>query len=58
MDRGDTIEQATRDLQVPEKYSSYLFQNLFPSNVQKMYAELKALQILENSEEDGQKEMH
>jgi cyclase len=44
IDRGDTIEQATREIQMPVKYSSYWFQNFFPSNVQKMYAELKALQ--------------
>lgn len=52
IDRGDSIEQATRDIQVPEKYSSYQFQNLFPVNVQKMYTELKALQLLEDEKED------
>jgi len=45
VDRGDSIEQITRELQVPAKYSSYQFQNFFASNVQKMFAELKALQI-------------
>jgi len=45
VDRGDSLEQATRELQVPEKYSSYQFQNFFPSNVQKMYSEIKALQL-------------
>jgi cyclase len=45
IERGDNLEQATRDLQLPAKYSSYQFQNFFPSNVQKMYTELKALQI-------------
>ena len=45
VERGDSLEQATRDLQLPAKYSSYQFQNFFPSNVQKMYTELKALQI-------------
>ncbi len=44
VDRGDTLEQVTRDLAVPAKFSSYRFQNFFPSNVQKMYSELKALQ--------------
>ena len=44
IDRGDTLEQATKDIAVPDKYSGYRFQNFFPSNVQKMYAELKALQ--------------
>jgi cyclase len=52
INRGDTVEQATRDIQVPDKYSSYMFQNLFPSNVQKMYAELKALKLLEDKAED------
>ena len=45
VERGDSLEQATRDIQLPAKYSSYQFQNFFPSNVQKMYTELKALQI-------------
>lgn len=45
VDRGDSVEQATRDITVPAKFSTYRFQNFFPSNVQKMYAELKALQI-------------
>jgi cyclase len=44
VDHGDTMEQATREIQLPVKYSSYWFQNFFPSNVQKMYEELKALQ--------------
>jgi cyclase len=43
--RGDTMEQTTHDTQVPPKYSSYQFQNFFPSNVQKMYTELKASQL-------------
>ncbi len=45
VDRGDGLDQAVRDIAVPEKYSKYRFQNFFPSNVQKMYAELKALQV-------------
>jgi len=45
VDRGDTMEQVTKDLTVPPKFSSYRFQNFFPANVQKMYTELKALQI-------------
>jgi cyclase len=44
VDRGDSLEQATRDIAVPDKYTGYRFQNFFPSNVQKMYAELKVLQ--------------
>jgi glyoxylase-like metal-dependent hydrolase (beta-lactamase superfamily II) len=45
VERGDSLEQATRDLLLPAKYSSYQFQNFFPSNVQKMYTELKAQQV-------------
>ncbi|MBN1571219.1 MAG: MBL fold metallo-hydrolase [Acidobacteria bacterium] len=44
IERGESLEQATREIMMPEKYSSYQFQNLFPSNVQKMYSEIKALQ--------------
>lgn len=44
VERGDGLEQTTRDIVLPSKYASYHFQNFFPSNVQKMYAELKALQ--------------
>ncbi len=43
--RGDSMEQATKEIEMPAKYSSYRFQNFFPSNVQKMYAELKAMQL-------------
>lgn len=45
VDRGDSMEQATQLITVPEKYSKYRFQNFFPSNVQKMYAGLKSLEI-------------
>jgi cyclase len=40
--RGDTLEQVVRDLRLPAKYSNCNFQNFFLSNLQKMYAELKA----------------
>jgi cyclase len=43
VDRGDSMEQATNEIVMPAKFSSYGFQNFFPSNVQKMFAELKAL---------------
>lgn len=43
VERGDSMEQATREILMPAKYSSYQFQNLFPANVQKMYSEIKAL---------------
>jgi cyclase len=43
--RGDTLEQVVQDTRVPTKYASYSFQNLFPANLQKMYAELKAAEL-------------
>ena len=44
VDRGDSLEQAIRDVQVPSRFATYSFPNFFPANVQKMYSELKALQ--------------
>jgi hypothetical protein len=38
---GKGLEQAMKEIQLPEKYSGYRFKNLFPSNVQRMYEELK-----------------
>lgn len=55
VERGDSLEQVTRDIQMPAKYSSYQFQNFFPSNVQKMFAELKALQIESRTEDEAEK---
>jgi glyoxylase-like metal-dependent hydrolase (beta-lactamase superfamily II) len=43
--RGDSLEQAIQETRVPAKYSAYSFQNFFPANVQKMYAEIKAQQM-------------
>jgi cyclase len=43
VEEGHSTEWATREIKVPSKYTSYLFQNLFPSNVQKMYTEVKEL---------------
>jgi len=40
--RDESLEQVVRETTLPAKYSAYAFQNFFPSNVQKMYAELKA----------------
>jgi cyclase len=40
--RGDTVDQVIRDTRVPDKYSSYRFQQFFSANVQQMYTELKA----------------
>jgi cyclase len=45
VDRGDSMEQAIRETELPPRYTSFLFQNFFPSNVQRMYEELKALKI-------------
>jgi cyclase len=44
--RGDSVELAMQKIRLPIKYSGYKFQNLFPANIQKMYAELKMLQLL------------
>ena len=44
VDRGDSMDQVTKDIELPSKWSSWLFQTFFPSNVQKMYAEIKSLQ--------------
>ncbi len=41
--RGDSLEQVMQNLRVPAKYSSYDFQTFYPANLQKMYAELKAV---------------
>jgi glyoxylase-like metal-dependent hydrolase (beta-lactamase superfamily II) len=48
--RGDAVEQVVRDLHVPPKYASCSFQDFFPANLQKMYAELKALQSASHQE--------
>jgi cyclase len=45
VDRGDSLEQVLHDMPLPAKYSSYRFQSFFPANVQKMYTELKELQL-------------
>lgn len=42
VERGIPEEEAVKNASLPTKYSSYLFQNFFPSNIQKMYAEIKA----------------
>ncbi len=44
--RGDTVDQVVRDTRIPAKYASYGFANFFQANLQKMYAELKALQMV------------
>ena len=43
--RGDSMDRVITEIPMPAKYSSYRFQNFFPSNVQKMYAELKTQQL-------------
>jgi len=49
--RGDTLEQVLGEVTIPAKYSGYRFQDFFPANVQRMYAELKALQLAETAGE-------
>jgi glyoxylase-like metal-dependent hydrolase (beta-lactamase superfamily II) len=43
--RGEPLEQVIRDTHISAKYASYSFQNFFPANVKKMYAELVAQQL-------------
>ncbi len=45
VNRGDGVEQLIQDSQVPARFASWQFQNFFPANLQKMYTELKALQL-------------
>ena len=47
--RGDSLEQLIRETSIPAKYSSCRFSNFFPANLQRMYAELKALQLASTS---------
>jgi len=51
--RGDSLEQVLQEVRVPGRYGYYDFQNFFPLNVQKMYAELKALKIAADALEEG-----
>ncbi|HYK89549.1 MAG TPA: MBL fold metallo-hydrolase, partial [Acidobacteriota bacterium] len=53
--RGDSMEQTLHDIQIPAKFSSYSFQNFFPSNVQKMYVELRAQQLASSTAPDDSK---
>jgi cyclase len=43
--RGETGDQAIRDIEIPREFAEYSFQNFFPLNIQKMHAEIKASQI-------------
>lgn len=45
VERGDSLEEALRAARIPAKYAAYRFQNFFPANVRKMFAELKARQL-------------
>jgi cyclase len=56
IERGDSMEQAMEEIKMPAQYSSFWFQNFFPSNVQKMYMELKAQQLSLESEEEAANE--
>jgi len=42
--RGDSLELLVQDARVPPRYAAHAFQNFFPSNLQKMYVELKSAQ--------------
>ncbi len=54
--RGDTLEQVIQDVHLPSKYASYSFQNFFPSNLQKMYTEIKAAQPAPTPQEGVKKQ--
>ncbi len=56
--RGESLKQAMQDIQLPAKYSRYRFKDLFPSNVQKMYEELKMQQLLSIPIEGPQRPQH
>jgi cyclase len=45
--RGDALEQVLAEVTLPARYSGYRFQEFFPANVQRMYAELKSLKLAE-----------
>lgn len=53
VDRGDSLDLAISTIHVPKIYASYQFQNFFPANVQKMYVELKELQLQESKAEEA-----
>jgi cyclase len=55
IDLGDSMDQAVHEIEVPAKYSTYQFQNFFPSNVQKMYSEIQALRQEDEPEEESPK---
>jgi cyclase len=50
--RGEPMEQVVRDAKIPSKYAGHLFPNFYPANIQKMYAELKAIQLATDSVPD------
>jgi len=54
--RGDTLERVVADLHLPAKYASLGFQNFFPANLQRMYAELKALETAAQQRDGVKKE--
>lgn len=44
--RGEGLDRALKEIRMPAKYSGYRFMNFFRANVQKMFTELKTLQML------------
>jgi cyclase len=52
--KGYSLEQVMSEIKLPPKYSGYQFMNLFPDNVQKMYAEIK-MQLLSDILIEGPK---
>ena len=49
--RGDSLEQVLAEVALPARYSGYRFQEFFPANIQRMYAELKSLRLAEAAAE-------
>lgn len=43
--RGEPLEQVLYETRIPARYSSYGFQNFFPANLTRMYAELRKQQL-------------
>jgi glyoxylase-like metal-dependent hydrolase (beta-lactamase superfamily II) len=43
--QGEPLDQVIRNSRIAAKYAAYSFQNFFPANVKKMYAELIAQQL-------------
>ncbi len=43
--RDEPLEQALREVKMPPQYAGFRFQNFFPSNVKRIYTELRAIML-------------